>query len=53
MYKTNYGYQEGRWAINWDIGIDIYILQHRNSTQYSIMTYMGKESKKEWIHEYI
>lgn len=26
MYKTNYGYQEGRWAINWDIGIDIYTL---------------------------
>ena len=21
-----------------------------NSTQYSVMTYMGKESKKEWIY---
>ena len=24
-----------------------------NSTQYSVMTYMGKESKKEWIHVYV
>ena len=24
-----------------------------NSTQYSIMTYMGKESKKEWIYVYM
>ena len=23
-----------------------------NSTQYSVMTYMGKESKKEWIYVY-
>ena len=25
----------------------------RNSTQYSVMTYMGKESKKEWIYLYV
>ena len=24
-----------------------------NSTQYSVMTYMGKESEKEWIYVYI
>ena len=24
-----------------------------NSTQYSVMAYMGKESKKEWIHVYV
>ena len=24
-----------------------------NSTQYSVMTYMGKESGKEWIYVYI
>ena len=24
-----------------------------NSTQYSIMTYMGKEPKKEWMHVYV
>ena len=24
-----------------------------NSTQYSVMTYMGKESKKEWIYVYV
>ena len=24
-----------------------------NSTQYSVMTYMGKESKKEWMYVYI
>ena len=51
-----------RWrGINWEIGIDIYTLLYikqitnkdllcrtGNSTQYSVMTYMGKESKKEW-----
>ena len=24
-----------------------------NSTQYSVMIYMGKESKKEWIYVYV
>ena len=24
-----------------------------NSTQYSVMTYMGKESKNEWIYVYV
>ena len=24
-----------------------------NSTQYSVVTYMGKESKKEWIYVYV
>ena len=24
-----------------------------NSTQYSAVTFMGKESKKEWIHVYV
>ena len=24
-----------------------------NSTQYSIITYMGKESRKEWIYVYM
>ena len=46
--------------INWEIGIDIYTLLYTkqitykdllystgNSTQYSVMTYMGKKSKKE------
>ena len=50
-------------GINWETGIDIYTLLYikqiinkdllnstGNSTQYSIMTYMGKESKKEWIY---
>ena len=53
-------------GINWEIGIDIYTLLYiklvtnkdllystGNSTQYSVMTYMGKESKKEWIHLYV
>ena len=57
-----YGYQGTvREGINWDIGVDIYTLLYTkqttnkdllyitgNSTQYSVMTYMGKESK--WIH---
>ena len=54
--------EKGR-GINWEIGIDVYTLLYikyitnkdllcstGNSTQYSVMTYMGKESKKEWIH---
>ena len=48
-----------RWRINWETGIDIYTLLYtkwitnkdslystENSTQYSVMTYMGKKSKK-------
>ena len=54
--------ERGR-AINWEIGIDIYTLlcikqttnknllySTRKSTQYSVVNYMGKESKKEWIY---
>ena len=53
-------------GINWEIGIDVYTLLYikqltnkdlpystGNSTQYSIMTYMGKESKKEWVYVYV
>ena len=53
-------------VMNWEIGIDIYTLlcikqvtsknplySTGNSTQYSVMTYMGKESKKEWIYVYV
>ena len=49
-------------GINWEIVIDIYRQLHikgitnkdllystGNSTQYSVMAYMGKESKKEYI----
>ena len=49
-------------GIKWEIGIDIYILLYikqinnkdllystGNSSQYSAMMCMGKESKKEWI----
>ena len=52
--------------INWEIGIDIYTLWYIkqitnknllystwNSTQYSVMTYMGEVSKKEWIYVYV
>ena len=52
--------------MNWEIRIDIYILLYikyitnknllnstGNSTQYSVMAYMGKESKKEWIYVYV
>ena len=50
-------------GINWEIGIDIYTLLYikqitnkdllystRNSTQYSVMNYVGKESQQEWIY---
>ena len=49
-------------GINWETGIDIYILlcikqitdkdllySTGNSTQYYVMAYMGKEFNKEWI----
>ena len=52
-------------GINWKTGIDIYTLLYikeittkdllystGNSTQYSVIAYMGKEYKKEWIHVY-
>ena len=64
--KQTYGYQGKRaGGINWEIGIDIYTLLYikqitnkdilystGNSTQYSVMAYMGKESKKGWIYVY-
>ena len=53
-------------GIIWEIGIDIYTLLYikqiinkdlpyslRNSAQYSVMTYMGKDSKKECIYVYL
>ena len=53
-------------GINCEIGIDIYILLYikqitnknllystGNSTQYSVMTYMETQSKKEWTYVYV
>ena len=53
-------------GINWEIGIAIYTLLYikwinnkpllystENSTQYSVMAYMGKESKNKWIYVYV
>ena len=53
-------------GISWEIGIDIYTLLYikyitnknllystGNSTQYSVLAYLGKESKKEWIYVYV
>ena len=53
-------------GINWEIRIYIYTLLYTryitnndllhstgSSTQYSVMTDMGKESKKEWIYVYV
>ena len=66
--KKTSGYWVGGEAggINCEIGIDIYTLLYikyitnknllystGNSTQYSVMTYMGIESKKEWIYVYV
>ena len=54
----------GKWRgrINWEIGIDTYTLLYikqiantdllystGDSSQYSVMVYEGKESKKDWI----
>ena len=57
---------KGEGGINWKIGTDIYTLLYikqitnkdllystGNSTQYSVMAYMGKDSKKEWIYVYV
>ena len=63
MGKTNLWLPGGKGGgINWEVGIDLYTLLYikqttnkdlpcstENSTQYSVMTYMGKESKKEWM----
>ena len=66
--KINLGIPGGKGVggINWEIGIDIYTLLYikyitnkdllygtGNSTQYSVMTYIRKESKKEWIYVYV
>ena len=53
-------------GISYDIGSDIYTLVYiqeitnkdllyntGNSTQYSVTTCMGKESKEEWKYEYV
>ena len=61
--KQTYGYQGV--GINWEFGIDIYILLYikqinrknllhstGNSTQYSVMAYMGKESKSGCMYMY-
>ena len=57
--KQTYGYQgvTGR-GINWETGIDKYTLlcikySTGNSTQYSVMSHMGKESKKERIYVFV
>ena len=65
MQQTNLWLPGGKagGGINWEIGIDIYTLLYikqitnkdllystGNSTQYSVVTYTGKESKKQWIY---
>ena len=54
--------EEGGMGINWENGIDKYTILYikinnkdllcstGKSTQYSVMAYMRKESKKEWIY---
>ena len=57
---------EKRLVQNWEIGIDIYTLLYvkqitnkdllystGNSTRYSVMAYMEKKSKIEWIYVYV
>ena len=72
LRKQIYDYQRrkfGGGGINQEVEINIYTLLYvkqiinkdlrystRNSTQYSVMAYMGKESKKKrgkWIYEYV
>ena len=66
--KQTYGYQRGKvgGGINQEFGVKIYTLLYTkqitnknllystgNSTQYLVITYNRKESKKEYIHIYI
>ena len=66
MQKTTVWLPGGKGGVNWETGIDIYTLLYikqmtnknllystGNSTQYSVMAYMGKESKKEWRYIYV
>ena len=51
--------------INWPVGLDIYTIIYGmdeyqgptfstgKSTQYFVVTYVGKESEKEWIYVYV
>ena len=53
-------------GMDWEVGIRIYTLPYtkliskkellyssEKSIQYSVLTYMGKESEKEWIYMYM
>ena len=65
--KQIYSYQGGKWGgINWEVGIDIYILLYikyitnkdilystGNYTQYFVITYKGNKSEKEFIYIFI
>ena len=65
--KQTYGYQRGNvGGINQEFEINIHTLLYikqiinkdllystGNSTQYSVITYMGKEYEKEWIYVYV
>ena len=67
--KTNLWLPTGKGrgvVINQEVGINIYTILYikqiinknllcstMNSSQYSVITYMGKESEKEWIYVYI
>ena len=66
MCKTKLWLPREKREINWEIDIDIYTLLYiksitnknlqystGNSTQYSIISYMGKESNKEWIYVFV
>ena len=66
--NQTYGYPKGkmREGINQEFWINIHILLYikqiinkgplystGDSSQYSVITYMGKESEKEWIYIYV
>ena len=67
LQKQTYGYQRAKAGgrDEWGVGIDICTLcmewmvngdllfSTENSTQYSVITYMGKEFEKQWICGYV
>ena len=63
MQKTSLWSPGGKEGINWETGIDLYTLLYirqitnkdllyntGNSSQYSVMAYMGKVSTKDWLY---
>ena len=52
MLSLLYQYGFSKTLLKWIMNKDL-LCSTGNSTQYSVITYMGKESEKEWIYVYV